>query len=204
LLQEKGVKPDTIVGLMLERSLEMIIGLLGILKAGGAYLPIDPEYPQERIDYMLKDSGAKILVNEEFLNHSVLRNSPLERGASSLHLKSAGGGGVCLNPQPAANPSNLSYIIYTSGSTGRPKGVMVDHKNLVNYVQAFKQEFEITFADTMLQQASYTFDAFSEEVYPVLLSGGTLAIPAKNEIMDIDIARGYLNRPGINRGEDLY
>ena len=99
------------MGIMMERSIEMIIGILGILKAGGAYLPIDPDYPQERIDYMLKDSGAKIL-NFEHLNFDIVSNFDIR--TSNF------------------NSSNLAYLIYTSGSTGKPKGVLIEHRSLVN------------------------------------------------------------------------
>ncbi|HLP62676.1 MAG TPA: condensation domain-containing protein, partial [Candidatus Deferrimicrobium sp.] len=109
-LQEKGVEPGDIVGVMMERSVEMITGILGILKAGGAYLPIDPDYPRERIDYMLKDSGAKFLVNETFFR---------------------GSRGAVLQKSP---PCSLAYVIYTSGSTGKPKGVMIEHRNVIRLV----------------------------------------------------------------------
>jgi fengycin family lipopeptide synthetase D len=175
LLIEKGVQTDTFTGIMVERSVEMIIGILGILKAGGAYLPIDPGYPEERINYMLSDSGAKILISEEFLEDPALRNSSLERGAPK-------GRGV----------SNLAYIIYTSGTTGRPKGVMVQHRNLLAYLAAFEREFKITHRDIVLQQASYSFDAFVEEVFPCLLKGGCIVIPPRDVIKDSTLLSEFI------------
>jgi len=174
LLIEKGVLADNIVGIMVEPSLEMIIGIWGILKAGGAYLPIDPDYPQERIDYMLKDTGAKIMIGRaeerksgraEFVPFCFFPASPFPRFLAS-------------------NSSNLAYLIYTSGSTGKPKGVMVRHKNLMGYIRSFQEEFKIKETDVALQQASFTFDVFVEEVYPFLLAGGTLAVPPRYVVRD--------------------
>ena len=164
LLTEKGVGTDIIVGIMMEPSIEMMTGLLGILKAGGAYMPIDPGYPGERIDYMLKDSGAKLLVNETFFR---------------------GSRGAVFQKSPPCR-TNLAYIIYTSGSTGRPKGTMVEHRNVVAYLHAFWHEFDEFLPGIGIQLASYTFDLFVEEIFPILLKGGRIIIPSKAEIMDID------------------
>jgi amino acid adenylation domain-containing protein len=163
LLIEKGVQPDTIVGIKMERSVEMVIGILGILKAGGGYLPIDPDYPEERINYMLKDSNAKILLTSREI---------ASLSSSYLHL-------------PHAPATSLAYLIYTSGSTGRPKGVIVEHRNLTAYINAFEKEFDLRPDDTVIQQASYAFDAFVEELYPILLKGGKLVITGKELIRDI-------------------
>ncbi|HLP61673.1 MAG TPA: amino acid adenylation domain-containing protein, partial [Candidatus Deferrimicrobium sp.] len=127
LLVEKGVLADNIVGIMMERSVEMIIGILGILKSGGAYLPIDPEYPQERIDYMLKDSGAKILLTAADCVFNFHHSSFI------IH-----------------HSSHLAYLIYTSGSTGKPKGVMVEHGNIFNTIYWRKQEYNFTVEDRAL------------------------------------------------------
>nr|NIM12671.1 amino acid adenylation domain-containing protein [Candidatus Aminicenantes bacterium]NIM79384.1 amino acid adenylation domain-containing protein [Candidatus Aminicenantes bacterium]NIN18661.1 amino acid adenylation domain-containing protein [Candidatus Aminicenantes bacterium]NIN42550.1 amino acid adenylation domain-containing protein [Candidatus Aminicenantes bacterium]NIN85316.1 amino acid adenylation domain-containing protein [Candidatus Aminicenantes bacterium] len=176
LLKEKGVLADDIVGIMIERSLEMVISILGILKAGGAYLPIDSDYPQERIDYMLKDSNARLVVEEKFF--------------APLFFKKAGRRRLNIPPKE----TNLSYIIYTSGTTGRPKGVMVEHRNLSAYINAFDKEFPLQPEDTVIQQASYTFDAFVEELYPILLKGGKLVIPDKEIIRDIHALCGFIAR----------
>jgi len=168
LLIEKGVQPNSIVGIMVEPSLEMIIGLLGILKAGGAYLPIDPEYPQDRIDYMLKDSGAEILLKDNDFTPEAFNNRP--KGTNN-------------NLQLAQ--TSLAYIIYTSGTTGRPKGVLVEHRNLTAYIESFEKEFSLHTDDVVIQQVSFAFDAFVEELYPILLKGGRLAIPARQVIRDI-------------------
>lgn len=175
MLQYKGVKPDDIAAIMVERSVEMFIGLLGILKAGGAYLPIDPEAPEERKQYMLKDSNAVIVI-DGFIELSEFRGGP----------------------SPAVGSSNLAYVIYTSGSTGRPKGVLVEHRQLAAYLTAFAQEFTITADDTVVQQSSYFFDAFAEEVYPVLLKGGKIAVPRKIEIPDTRLFTAFIIKHGVN------
>jgi amino acid adenylation domain-containing protein len=194
LLREKGVTPDTIVGIMVERSIRMIVGILGILKAGGAYLPIDSDYPENRIRYMLTDSKVNILVknsknfsnfiNNENIHEVLIDDSSVSSSFSHLHL-------------PPAPATSLAYIIYTSGSTGKPKGVMVNHQNLLVYLNAFEQEFEILPTDTMLQQASYSFDAFAEEVYPILLKGGKIAVPNKNEVKDMALLTDFILRHGV-------
>jgi non-ribosomal peptide synthetase component F len=181
LLIEKGVKPDTIVGIMLERSIEMIAGILGILKAGGAYLPLDPEYPEERIKYMLADSGAKVLLTAPDL--ALASEPPASTLTSTLTCQ--------------VSSTNLAYIIYTSGSTGRPKGVMVAHSNVMTYIRAFSREVEIRGSDVMLQQTSYSFDTFVEEVYPILCKGAKLAIPQSHEIKDIPLLTAFIIRHNV-------
>ncbi|UCH94096.1 MAG: amino acid adenylation domain-containing protein [Candidatus Aminicenantes bacterium] len=167
MLKEKGVQPDTIVGIMVEPSIEMVIGLLGILKSGGAYLPIEPDYPEERVNYMLEDSGAKILLTAPLTQVQISSSTSI--ATSTCQVSSA----------------NLAYVIYTSGTTGRPKGVLVEHQNLTAYINAFENEFDPGEDDVVIQQVSYAFDAFVEELYPILLKGGKLAIPGSEVIRDI-------------------
>jgi amino acid adenylation domain-containing protein/non-ribosomal peptide synthase protein (TIGR01720 family) len=170
-LRAEGLRPGTIVALLLGRCLEMVIGIFGILKAGGAYLPIEPDYPEEQIRFMLADSGAgTVLTGHSLTRLSRLQPSPLHR--SPVH------------PTPT---TSLAYVIYTSGSTGRPKGVLVSHRNLVAYLSAFDSEFHVTHRDTILQQASYAFDTSGEEVYPILLKGGRLVLAQRREVMDADV-----------------
>ncbi|UCH96409.1 MAG: amino acid adenylation domain-containing protein, partial [Candidatus Aminicenantes bacterium] len=184
LLRQKGLRADTIVGIMVERSIEMIIGIIGILKAGAAYLPIDPDYPQERKQYMLNDSGAKILLTgQEIAGLYSPQALYLSEGHHPIF--------------PASLPSSLAYVIYTSGTTGKPKGVLVDHSSVIAYLHAFYQEFEITAGDTALQQASYSFDAFVEEVYPVLFRGGKVAICPKYVIMDTEALSRFILKHDI-------
>jgi amino acid adenylation domain-containing protein len=190
-LRARGAGPGEIIAVMMEPGSEMIISLLGILKAGAAYLPLDPSYPRERIDYIVRDSAASVL----------LGLSPLERGRGTPPISSEADG-VCREGGPKGrympDPSNLAYIIYTSGSTGRPKGVMIDHGNLSAYINAFEREFQLGPDDTVIQQASFTFDAFVEEMYPVLLKGGKLAIPDKESIKDVPLLADFMARHKVN------
>jgi myxalamid-type nonribosomal peptide synthetase MxaA len=181
-----GVRPEMLVGICVERSLLMIIGLLGILKAGGAYVPLDPAYPQERLTWMLSDSQVSILLTQKHLL--------VEQEFDGLHV-------ICLdtdwevisheseeNLVSGTTPENLAYVIYTSGSTGKPKGVMIQHQSLVNFTLAAIVEYGFTQSDGILQFASISFDAAVEEIYPCFISGGTLII--RNEQM-LDIANFF-------------
>ncbi len=184
-LRALGVGPDVLVGLCVERSLEMVIGLLGILKAGGAYLPLDPAYPQARLSFMLQDSaqtefGMPVLLTQSHL----LEHSSFLQTAQSLSHRV-----LCLDtdwhtiehegdkaPASSVTPDHLAYVIYTSGSTGQPKGVMVRHGGLVNHALATANIYELTPADRMLQFISLSFDASAEEIFPTLVSGATLVL----------------------------
>ncbi|MFC2145724.1 amino acid adenylation domain-containing protein [Acidobacteriota bacterium] len=170
LLQEKGVQPDAIVGVMAERSVETVIGILSILKAGGAYLPIDPFYPEERITYMLKDSGAEILLKDNYLTPKVSNICP--KGTSShLHL----------SPVPV---TSLAYVIYTSGTTGRPKGTLIQHHNVVQLIASEPFRFDFNSRDVWTLFHSFCFDFSVWEMYGALLSGGKLIVVDRNTTMD--------------------
>ncbi|MBW4451347.1 MAG: amino acid adenylation domain-containing protein [Nostoc indistinguendum CM1-VF10] len=172
-LQKLGVRPEILVGICVERSLEMIVGLLGILKAGGAYLPLDPVYPQERLAYMLADAQVSVLLTQECL----LANFP-DTPAKVICIDNAEliAQQLQTNPINQSNPNNLVYVIYTSGSTGKPKGVMIEQGSLVNYTQAAIAEYEINSSDRILQFASISFDAAAEEIFPCLVQGATLVL----------------------------
>ncbi|HEY9692726.1 MAG TPA: amino acid adenylation domain-containing protein [Oculatellaceae cyanobacterium] len=173
-LQSLGVKPEVLVGICVERSLEMIVGLLGILKAGGAYVPLDPAYPQERLAFMLADAQVSVLLTQERLLGDLPNNTAKV---------------VCLdsdwkniaqyrpeNPLSQTTEDNLAYVMYTSGSTGTPKGVMIQHKSLVNYTKAVSVEYQLNARDKILQFASISFDISVEEIYPCLSVGATLVL----------------------------
>ncbi|MCC5648478.1 amino acid adenylation domain-containing protein [Nostoc sp. XA013] len=172
-LQKLGVGPEILVGICVERSLEMIVGLLGILKAGGAYLPLDPVYPQERLAYMLADAQVSVLLTQECLS----ANFP-DTPAKVICIDNAEliAQQPQTNPINQSNPNNLVYVIYTSGSTGKPKGVMIEQGSLVNYTQAAIAEYEINSSDRILQFASISFDAAAEEIFPCLVQGATLVL----------------------------
>ncbi|MBW4600745.1 MAG: amino acid adenylation domain-containing protein [Calothrix sp. FI2-JRJ7] len=182
-LQQLGVKPEVLVGICLERSIDMIVGVLGILKAGGAYLPLDPTYPPERLHYMLEDAQISIL-----LTHSSISSAPLIKGGwgdQRIHINQ--NSNITQQPQinPTSNltPNNLAYIIYTSGSTGKPKGVQIEHKGLTNLIHAQKSTFNLQPTARVLQFASLSFDASIFEIVMALATGGTLYLALKESLL---------------------
>jgi len=180
-LQQLGVMPDVLVGICVERSPEMIVGLLGILKAGGAYLPLDPTYPQEHLNFILEDAKVSVLVTQRQL---------LERlGSPSVSI-------VCLdnhreaiacqsqeNPTCCLTSHNLAYVIYTSGSTGQPKGVLLKHRGLSNLAQAQIQVFNLQASHRILQFASLSFDASIFEIVMALQTGACLNLAKKESLL---------------------
>ncbi|WP_189457677.1 AMP-binding protein, partial [Aquimarina muelleri] len=141
-LQDQGVEPDDLVGICLDRSLEMLIGILGILKSGGAYVPIDPEYPKDRIDYMLDDAGIRLVLSIEtsvdvIANREDLSVFMLDRDWSVISDYPTN------TPESILCPSHLAYVIYTSGSTGKPKGVLVSHVSLLNFILSMVDRLEM-------------------------------------------------------------
>ncbi|MDJ0702180.1 MAG: amino acid adenylation domain-containing protein [Leptolyngbyaceae cyanobacterium MO_188.B28] len=173
-LQILGAGPETLVGLHVERSLEMVVGLFGILKAGAAYVPLDPKYPSERLIYMATDAQLSILVTQQRL----AVNLPTQ--ATKMVRLDADWEKIDQmridNLDSGVKPENLAYVIYTSGSTGKPKGVMIEHQSLTSFTTAAITGYEITQRDRVLQFASISFDAAVEEIYPCLTSGGTLVL----------------------------
>ena len=161
-----GVKPETLVGICLERSLEMIVGLLGILKAGGAYVPLDPNYPAERLKYMLEDANVEILLSQP--------NIAIETSAQIIYLDEVSLGSI-ENPDVKVNPEDLAYVIYTSGSTGQPKGVLVLHKGVVRLVKQTNY-IDLTNKEVLLQLAPISFDASTWEIWGSLINGAKLVI----------------------------
>ncbi|WP_051775464.1 non-ribosomal peptide synthetase [Paenibacillus tyrfis] len=179
-LRAEGVGPDQFVGIMAERSLEMIVGIMAILKAGGAYVPIDPEYPQERISYMLEDSGAKLLLLHRHLQDRISFAGTLVAldEEAFYHEKRS-------NLEAAQNPNHLAYVIYTSGTTGKPKGVMIEHRQLVSIAHAWKEAYDLNKeAVRVLQWASFSFDVFSGDLVRALLHGGTLIVCPNHSRLD--------------------
>ncbi len=145
------------IGIVMSHSIEMIAAMLAVLKSGAAYVPAEPSLPRERIDYMMRTAGADFVITDEYC-----RNLP--------------------DAQPLADkslPDEAAYILYTSGTSGRPKGVVVENHSVVNYAEAFENEFHVAPGDVMLQYSICSFDIFVEEVFTTLLNGATIAIPPK-------------------------
>jgi amino acid adenylation domain-containing protein/non-ribosomal peptide synthase protein (TIGR01720 family) len=173
-LQTLGVKPDVLVGICVERSLEMVVGLLGILKAGGAYVPLDPEYPIERLSFMLEDAGVSVLLTQQRLLKKLPQHQAqvvcLDSDWQSISTLSQD------NAITSVQANNLAYVIYTSGSTGKPKGVMLTHRNLCNHMFWMQTTFTLTEQDKVLQKTPFSFDASVWEFYAPLLVGGQLLL----------------------------
>ena len=183
-LQSLGVKPETLVGICIERSLDMIIGLLGVIKAGGAYVPIDPSYPQERIAEILADTQLGILLTQDKFPNQRLdytgKTICLDTDWSIISQHSTA------NPHSDVKLHHLSYIIYTSGSTGKPKGVMIEHRSLMNFVITAIDKYGINAGDRILQFASVCFDTSIEEIFPCLSVGATLVLRTEEMLHSSD------------------
>jgi amino acid adenylation domain-containing protein len=191
LLIEKGVLADSIVGIMIERSIEVIVGMLGILKAGGAYLPIDVGYPQERIRYMLEDGNVRIILGTEKSQKEIIVNCQLlivNCKPESLPKAPSHHSSVTVN-----HSSDLSYIIYTSGTTGRPKGVMIEHRNAVNTICWFAWQYGVGPGVHVLQTTEYTFDPSVEQIFGTLLHGACVFVIAKVTIGDLYLLRQFID-----------
>jgi amino acid adenylation domain-containing protein/non-ribosomal peptide synthase protein (TIGR01720 family) len=185
-LKKLGAGPDVLIGLCIERSIDMIIGLLGIFKAGAAYVPIDPAYPAERIDFIINDAGLSFLITKRHLSDK-FKNSNLQLIILDSLRESISKENT-INPVNESVNENLAYMIYTSGSTGIPKGVMITHKALVNHCLAMTAIHNLTPKDRMLQFISLSFDAAGEEIFPALTSGASLVLPAAaSEISGYDL-----------------
>jgi amino acid adenylation domain-containing protein len=180
-LQSLGVKPDTLVGLCVERSLEMAIGVLGILKAGGAYLPLDSEYPQDRLSFMLEDAQVSVLLTQKHLIEKLPQHQAKLVCLDEIWEKIAQNNQN--NPRSEVRACHLANLIYTSGSTGKPKGVMVEHKGLCNLAQAQIQTFGIDSDSRVLQFASFSFDASIWEIIMAFGSGAALYLGTKDSLM---------------------
>ena len=170
-LREKYIAPNKIVGIMVNRSFEMMVGILAVLKAGGCYLPIDPAYPEERIDYILKDSGAKIVLTQEEHKSKILSNQEIidiyDDEITSYGIQ---------NPQNANRGEDLAYVIYTSGSTGNPKGVMLKHSSLMNLEKGVSDYICLLSGKTIISLTTISFDIFIFETLIPLSKGMTVII----------------------------
>ena len=178
-LREKGVGPDVLVGICIERSIEMVVGLLAILKAGGAYVPLDPEYPRERLAYMIEDSGIGLLLSQQ----SLLATLPVE-GLNVIALDQAPGWLDGYSREALAvnvHALNLAYVIYTSGSTGKPKGAGNSHRALVNRLCWMQQAYGLDASDAVLQKTPFSFDVSVWEFFWPLMSGARLVVAAPGE-----------------------
>jgi len=173
VLTAEGAGPGHVVAMMVERSFAMIIGILGILKAGAAYLPVSPDNPRDRIDYMLKDGGVRILlVHARTAGRFAFRGLTINLDGLDIYR------GSTANPAILNKPQDLAYVIYTSGSTGKPKGVMIEHRSLVNRLHWMQQAYPIDESDVILQKTPYYFDVSVWELFWWALQGAKLCFLA--------------------------
>jgi amino acid adenylation domain-containing protein len=181
-LQKFGVKPEVKVGICVERSLELVIAILGVLKAGGAYVPLDPNYPRDRLAEMLSDSQALVLLTEENLGLALLENRTkviyLDNQREIIAQEQEG------YLRTGVIPSNLAYVIYTSGSTGKPKGVQIEHKNVVNLLTSMIREPGITKEDLLLSVTTICFDISVLEIFLPLIVGARLILVSREVAAD--------------------
>ena len=183
-LKKLGVEPEVLVGICVERSLDMVIGLLAILKAGGAYVPLDPSYPLERLAYMLEDSQPKVLLTQQQLVES-LPDHKIKVICIDRYWKLIADENT-QNPVCNITCDNLAYVIYTSGSTGKPKGAMLPHHAICNHMFWMQSEFPLTQVDKVLQKTPFSFDASVWEFYAPLLVGAQLVMARPGGHQDSD------------------
>jgi amino acid adenylation domain-containing protein len=194
-LRRMGVGPESRVGILLERSAELVVALLGTLKAGGAYVPLDPALPAERLAWILGDTGVAVLLTEEkpaaslavppacrVLNLDVERQSLAAESAAPL--------------APWAVPDDLAYVIHTSGSTGRPKGVMVTHRALVNFLTSMRERPGLTAADTLLAVTTLSFDIAALEIFLPLVVGARVVLASAGGAVDGTVLASLVARSG--------
>ncbi|MEO1374975.1 MAG: amino acid adenylation domain-containing protein, partial [Cyanobacteria bacterium J06635_10] len=173
-LQSLGVKPEVLVGICVERSIEMVVGLLGILKAGGAYVPLDPNYPPERLSYMLSDSGVGVLLTQNSLLESLPEHNArvicFDNDWDVIRQQSN------TNPDAGVGSDNLAYVIYTSGSTGKPKGAMNTHQGIRNRLLWMQDTYQLNSSDRVLQKTPFSFDVSVWELFWPLLTGARIVV----------------------------
>jgi amino acid adenylation domain-containing protein len=181
-LRGMGVRPKTLVGICMERSVEMVVGLLGILKAGGAYVPLDPAYPQHRLAYMVEDAQIQVLLTQQRLLGEIPAGKAevvcLDRDWARIARESRE------NPESTARPEDLAYVIYTSGSTGKPKGVQIPQEAVVNFLYAMRQTLEVTDKDILLAVTTLSFDIAALELFLPLTVGAGVVVASREETTD--------------------
>ncbi|WP_299249751.1 non-ribosomal peptide synthetase, partial [uncultured Aquimarina sp.] len=185
-LLKLGVTSGDLVGICIGRSCEMVIGVLGVLKTGAAYVPIDPEYPQDRIDFILEDTASSFVLTQEKVAKDQLSNVIQDKKVSIDLFQPFYDEYETENLATSIKPGDLCYVIYTSGTTGRPKGVMIEHNNLANIASCWREKYNLNEETKLLQMASFSFDVFTGDLCRTLLFGGGLIICPLSELLTPD------------------
>lgn len=191
-----AVQPDMLIGVSMDRSCQMIMTILAVLKAGGAYLPLDPTYPQDRLNAMIEDAGVKIIISDPHIVSTLQFENCQTVSFDESDLVAFSDS----NPNYAAqdqNADNLAYVIYTSGSTGKPKGVMVEHRNLHHFLVDTRQRYRLNEQDKVLQFSTMNFDTFVDEMFATLCSGATLVLRNDDCMSGREAFNQFCQRRGI-------
>ncbi|OAT84215.1 hypothetical protein A6P54_02660 [Bacillus sp. MKU004] len=195
LRNEKAVKPNQLIGVSLNRSIEAIISKIAILKAGAAFVPIDPMYPQERKNYIVEDASLDIIITDENDNQyknfkgEILNIKNIEKIAEEF---------TNINPININKPEDLAYVIYTSGSTGKPKGVLIQHQAVINHNLSIIRKFNLNPNENVLQFSSLSFDIAVEEIFPTLISGAKLVLRTESIINNYEEFLSWINNEELS------
>ncbi len=176
-----SIQPDDLVAIMLDRSEWMIVSILAVLKSGGAYVPIDPEYPQDRIEFLVADSAAKVLIDQMELNTFLSKQSDYQ--STNLEL--------------TTQSDHLAYVIYTSGSTGKPKGVLIENRSVMNLISSQSSTFNFSSQEKVLQFSNIAFDASVEQIFIALFNGAEVHLLNKYNVKDANLIGNYMDETGI-------
>ncbi len=186
----QGIQADTLIGLYLDRSLEMVISILGAVKAGGAYVPISPEYPQLRVQYILNDTQTSLVITQQHYKRQLNKwTAKLDLVPNLLAIDDVSDDNPTANLAAINGPKDLAYVIYTSGTTGKPKGVMIEHLGVSNLIISQTSCINFDESDAILWLADYIFDASVEQLFLSLLNGAMLHIPTKSDIKDVGVIK---------------
>src|SRR5581483_902658 len=193
-LRARGAGPEVLIGIFVDRSMDMLVALLGVLKSGAAYVPLDPAYPMERIGFILQDAKAPILLTQ---NHLV---PALPAHSAEVIRLDADWGRIAKESSDdlprTALPSNIAYVLYTSGSTGKPKGVQVEHRNLTNFLESMRNKPGISSGDVLLALTTLSFDIAGLELYLPLVEGATVVLASREQCVDAKQLIGLLSQSG--------
>ncbi|HKE56739.1 MAG TPA: amino acid adenylation domain-containing protein, partial [Pyrinomonadaceae bacterium] len=201
-LRSLGVGPDELVGVMVDRSTDMLLSTVAVFKAGAAYVPFDPSFPAERLRFMMEDSGVKVLLTQGAIAAAMPAALAEQLEQQQTKVISVDSDWPVIAQSPATNPplcttpANLAYVIYTSGSTGRPKGVMLEHRSLVNFLCSMQREPGLTANDTLLAVTTLSFDIAGLELYLPLVTGARVVIARREEVVDSIALQRLLNASG--------